>query len=435
MSGGAAGQPQSREMSPGDKASGDAVANLGEETSRITVHDYCGHPFPAQLSRDLARRGYTVTHLYCDSNPTTPKGRLALVEGDPKWFSIVPVPLPQNVEKSAFVDRWRLERLYGERLVKAVAQAQPDLVISANTPLDAQDRLLDYCRCAGVPFVYWVQDVISEAAYRILRRKIPGIGQLVGWYYRHKEKRLFRESDYLVGITEDFGPFFRNAGVPEGRVMTIPNWGPLDEIVPTAKDNPWSRRFDLQDKFVFLYSGTLGFKHNPGMLLALARQMADHPDVRVVVNSQGDAAEWLKRQKEKMDLDTLVVNPYQPYKEMSNVLGAADVLVANLEPDAGIFSVPSKVLAYHCAGRPMLLAVPEENLAAKIVRDNGAGLIGNPSDTNLFCRNAESLYHDHQTRAEMGRKAQAYAMNNFDIGNIADRFEGIFQHVTAGIMP
>ena len=174
---------------------------------KIIIHDYCGHPFPVRLSRELARQGYTVTHLYCNSSPTTPKGRLTLVEGDPKSFSIVPVTLPQDVEKSAFVDRWRLERLYGERLVKAVAQAQPDLVISANTPLDAQDRLLGYCRRADVPFVYWVQDVISEAAYRILRRKIPGIGQLVGLYYRRKEKRLFRESDYLVGITEDFVRF------------------------------------------------------------------------------------------------------------------------------------------------------------------------------------------------------------------------------------
>jgi colanic acid biosynthesis glycosyl transferase WcaI len=435
MSGRETEQSRSREKLSGERTSGYAGATSKMGTLRIIVHDYCGHPFPVQLSRELARRGYTVTHLYCDSNPTTPKGRLTLVKGDPKSLSIVPVPLPQDVEKSAFANRWRLEKLYGERLVIAVAQLQPGLVISANTPLDAQDRLLNYCRRADVPFVYWVQDVISEAAYRILRRKIPGIGQLVGLYYRHKEKRLFRKSDYLVGITEDFGPFFRNAGVPKGCVTTIPNWAPFDEIVPTTKDNPWSRRFDLQDKFVFLYSGTLGFKHNPKMLLALARQMANHPYVRVVVNSQGDAAEWLRQQKKKLSLDALMVNPYQPYKEMSNVLGTADVLVAILEPYAGIFSVPSKVLAYHCAGRPMLLAVPEENLAAKIVRDNGAGLVGNPSDTILFCRNAESLYHDHQNKGAMGLKAQAYAIDNFDIGKITDRFEEIFQHVTAGIMP
>ncbi len=29
---------------------------------RILVHDYSGHPFQAQLSRELARRGHDVVH-------------------------------------------------------------------------------------------------------------------------------------------------------------------------------------------------------------------------------------------------------------------------------------------------------------------------------------------------------------------------------------
>ena len=137
--------------------------------------------------------------------------------------------------------------------------------------------------------------------------------------------------------------------------------------IDLRQDNPWSRRFDLQDKFVFLYSGTLGFKHNPRMLVALARQMANHPDVRVVVNSQGDAAEWLKQQKEQMDLDSLLVNPYQPYEEISNVLCTADVLVALLELVCKDLFVPSKVLAYHCCC-PMRRREWKKYGLAKIVR-------------------------------------------------------------------
>ena len=49
---------------------------------------------------------------------------------------------------------------------------------------------------------------------------------------------------------------------------------------------------------------------------------------------------------------------FQPFEVLPDVLGSADVLVAILEPDAGVFSVPSKVLSYFCAGRPVLLAVP-----------------------------------------------------------------------------
>ena len=37
---------------------------------------------------------------------------------------------------------------------------------------------------------------------------------------------------------------------------------------------------------------------------------------------------------------------FQPFEALPDVLGSADVLVAILEADAGVFSVPSKVLSY-----------------------------------------------------------------------------------------
>ena len=78
---------------------------------------------------------------------------------------------------------------------------------------------------------------------------------------------------------------------------------------------------------VFLYSGTLGFKHNPGLLLALAKAFAEDRDVEVVVNSQGAPADWLRTQAAAAGLRNLRVNPFQPYEAMSDVLASADVLV------------------------------------------------------------------------------------------------------------
>ena len=33
---------------------------------RILVHDYSGHPFQVQLSRELSRRGHDVTHSFSE---------------------------------------------------------------------------------------------------------------------------------------------------------------------------------------------------------------------------------------------------------------------------------------------------------------------------------------------------------------------------------
>ena len=49
-----------------------------------------------------------------------------------------------------------------------------------------------------------------------------------------------------------------------------PDWAPLDELVPGARDNGWARRQGLPvDAVRLLYAGTLGRKHNPRLLLEL----------------------------------------------------------------------------------------------------------------------------------------------------------------------
>src|SRR5450631_3453912 len=42
---------------------------------RILLNDYCGHPFQVELSRELARRGHEVLHVY-SADDQTPKGDL-----------------------------------------------------------------------------------------------------------------------------------------------------------------------------------------------------------------------------------------------------------------------------------------------------------------------------------------------------------------------
>ena len=93
---------------------------------------------------------------------------------------------------------------------------------------------------------------------------------------------------------------------------------------------------------------------------------------------------------------------FKPFSEMPEAMAAADVLVAVLEPDAGVFSVPSKVLAYLCGGRPVLLAVPPENLAARIVARETAGLVVPPDDAAGFLAHAETLMARSDLRDDDG---------------------------------
>ena len=394
---------------------------------RLVVSDYAGHAFPAQLARELAARGHEVLHLQCASF-VSGKGRVERAPDDPPGLAFDAVVLEAGFAKYDVRRRIAHERELGRRLAERVAAFRPDAVLS-NAPLLVQAVLQRRTRELGAGFVFWQQDVISAAAGRVLGRRSRLAGAAAERGVSLLEQRLLRRSDAVVVISDDFLPQLRRWGVDEARVDVIENWAPLAELPTLPRDNDWAAEHGLVGPAIFLYSGTLGFKHDPSLLLELARWAGTRNSVVVVV-SEGPGADWLE--EHGRDEAALHLLPYQPYARLPEVHAAADVLVALLEPEAGRFSVPSKVLSYLCAGRPLLVSVPEDNLAARIVERSGGGVVVPPGDRGAFLAEAESLLADPERRAELGRRGRAYAEATFDLAAIGDRFERLLGRVASG---
>ena len=388
---------------------------------RILVHDFGGYGFPFQLSRELAARGHEVGHGYCASLTTTPN----TVDGADSAVDLMPLHTSSPVDKYSLLKRWSQEVEYGRVAANACERFAPEVVISANTPLSAQARLLGVCRRRRIPFVFWLQDLLGIAAYRILRRKQWLLGISAGGYFRTLESRLLRQSSAVVCISDDFVPVVARMGVPVQRISVIENWGVLPEAKGDLTD--WAAAHGLGARPILLYSGTLSMKHNPDLLLRLAHALRGKADIAVV--SQGQGADWLVQQKLKHPLNNLIVLPYQPAAQLPAMYAAAEILVAVLTEDASQFSVPSKVLTYLCAGRPILAAIPNENLAARIILSEGAGSIVSPDEPDSFVAAAEALLADAPKRMSTAAAARDYARRNFDISRIAARFESVINDI------
>lgn len=396
---------------------------------RIMIHDYAGHPSPVDLSRELAKRGHTVWHAYFVGDKG-PKGVMTRAEQDPEGFEFLPIDIGRDYSKSNFISRRSNDILYGETLAKRIRTLKPDVVISGNTPLDAQGPILASTHQVGGRFINWIQDFYSIAIERLISRKWLGLGAVIAGYYRWMDKRQLAHSDAAVLISEDFRKSLTAFERRPDRVAVIPNWGAIDGIPVCPKVNAWSSLQGLAERFVFLYSGTLGLKHNPDALVALADAFADRPEVVVVVAASGVGRERLDATLAAAPRPNLMTLPLQPFADFPNMLGAADVFVAVLEDDAGEFSVPSKVLSYLCAGRPILLAAPSANLASRMIQEILAGEIVGSEDTAALLETAERLYADRAGRDRMGMAAREYAEDHFVIDRVADRFENIFKIAT-----
>ena len=393
---------------------------------RILLNDRPGYRFAVQLSRQLAERGHTVLHCYGEFFQS-PGGALQKTAVDPTNFDIVGIRLDKPFAKYSFFKRLFQEIKYGRLLAAQIEAFRPDVVIFADTPSEAMSLVYWRLRRTDIRFVFWVQDVYGIAVSAILGKRLSVIGRLVGQIYIGLDRYLLKQSAQIILITEDFRPLLAEWGIDQTKTRVIPNWAALADLPVRAKDNIWAQKHHLADKFCFLYSGTLGMKHNPELLLQLAGHYRQDDQVRVVVISEGLGADWLQEQQAAHQLSNLILLPYQPYADLPDVLGTADVLIAILEPSAGVFSVPSKVLSYLCAARPLLLAVPSENLAARIVSQNEAGLVTPPDDTVAFVRAADVLRQNEGLRQQLGQNGRTYAETHFDIEKITDQFEAVIR--------
>jgi colanic acid biosynthesis glycosyl transferase WcaI len=382
------------------------------------VHDFGGYPFIVQLSRELARRGHEVVHLYADGF-RRPKGPMERRANDPPNLSIAAVALNEPLRPGGW-RRVTQERRYGRRLADRIEAFRPAVVLSANSPLYVQAAASSKAHAIGAASVIWVQDLHSVAITRILRRRGRVLGSLIGAWFGRLERRLLQQADAIVVISSTYLPTISEAGVSVDRVDVIENWAPLDDGPKPSHTNSWSVAQGLQERAVLMYTGTLALKHDPSLLLDLARGV---PGAEVVVVSEGRGADWLRANGG--GVENLRILPFQPYDQVAEMLASADVLLAVLEPDASAFSVPSKILTYLAAGRPILAAMPSENPAAQAIEQVGAGTVVGPGDAAGLAAAARAMLSDRDRLRSAGEAARAYAVSHFAIEPIADRFEQV----------
>lgn len=382
---------------------------------KILINDYAGHPFITKLSDLLSQNGYEVIHSYF-ADDIGPKGKM---QSDN--FKFVGIRNKEPYDKANFIKRYFGDLEYGKSLSTLIKNEKPDIIFSSNTPPEAQKFAMNAAKQINSKFIFWVQDLYSEAVPKILKKKLGFIGSLIGIYYKNLEKKLLEGSDSIIVISEDFLNVLKEMNLKLDNVHVIENWGTLDSSVLHGKSNKWSTENNLDpEKFRVLYSGTLGFKHNPDHLIKLA---SNFKEIEFLIIASGVGFEYLKKNNLPSNIRLMDLQPFERFAE---VLGSSDVCIALLEDDAGIYSVPSKVLSYLCAGKPILMHGPKENLASRNIEKNKCGLISSPKNFKELQNNLSSMIQGDSIKL-MSSNAKDYADKNFSAKSIEEKFKSIIK--------
>ena len=381
---------------------------------RIVVLDYAGHIPQADLARNLAKLGHNVRHMYC-SDYISGRGAVDREAGDPKDLEFLDISIKKDFNRYNPIERIKHELAISDVFWAKIQEFNPDHSIFSNVPLIAMSRLAKRMQRTHRPYLFWWQDVYSIAMGNAFKKFGP-----LSWPIRKSlislEKNILKRSQSVVAISPNFEPIYRSWKQDIKKFSIYPNWTPIT-LFPNQKPSNEHPR-----KKLAVYAGTLGLKHRPELLLHLA----DDPEFKklggvVVVVSQGYGRELLEKPENKRE--NIDLKDFLPIPVLAQLFSDASVLLAVLEPEASTFSVPSKIMSYLSAGKPIVASIDPKNASAAILQDTGAGIVVSPdSSADDFSQAVTKIISNTQLAISMSQASSKYSQDNFDGAKAAEFF-------------
>jgi glycosyltransferase involved in cell wall biosynthesis len=218
---------------------------------------------------------------------------------------------------------------------------------------------------------------------------------------------LYRRADRIVAATDGISDYLKHLGIPAKRVATIKS-GYGEEFV-TANHDGIRKRFGWEDKFLILYSGTLGWAHSLETLVEAARQLTDQTDVLFVFVGDGEKRSALEGMVRDYGLRNVRFTGAQPLEDIPYFLKTSDVLVESLREvpiTQGTF--PAKLFEYMASGRPILFGA-KDGEAIRELRKAGGVLSFANDDVERLCDLILKLKDGTIDGEALGRKYHAHA--------------------------
>jgi colanic acid biosynthesis glycosyl transferase WcaI len=320
----------------------------------------------------------------------------------------------------------------GFHLISAAAGmttvSRPDVIIAPSPPLTIGVFAWILGKFHGAPFIYNVQEIYPDIAVRLgaLRNK-----RLIGLLER-LERFVYRKGKKIAVIAPRMRQRLLEKGVPSDKVEVVPNFVDIGDLSPLPKENDFSRRHGIQEKFVVGYAGNMGPAQGLEIFIDSAALLRDEPCIHFMMMGDGILREPLGKRVEKLGLDNFTFLPYQPYSSMPQIYAASDICLVPQTALTGCDAVPSKVYRIMACARPVLATTDPESDLAHLIRDAGCGETVPPEEASDLADVIHKAYRDQPRWNEMGQAGRAYVVEHYSRHAVTRQYHDLIQSVIHG---
>jgi colanic acid biosynthesis glycosyl transferase WcaI len=202
-------------------------------------------------------------------------------------------------------------------------------------------------------------------------------------------------------------------------------------IRPVSRETAYRQKAGLQGKFVVLFAGMLGFAQDVDTIVEAGTFLRRQRDIVLLIVGDGVEKERLKEKARYLGLENVRFMPVVSNEEYPEVVASADLCLATLQKSLLCPVVPSKLLGYMAAGRPIVASFPEDGDAPRVIREAGCGICVPPGDpARLAQAIVEAVANPAECRA-WGERGRQFVEAHHDRSGVVARYESLFEQFTA----
>lgn len=257
-----------------------------------------------------------------------------------------------------------------------------------------------------IPFVYNLQDIFPDS---MVNSGMTQKGSLVWKIGRKMEDFTYRNADKIIVISESFKRNIMEKGVPEEKIIIVPNWVDLQKVQPVKKENNtlFNELSINKDSFNVVYAGNIGEAQGVDVILEAARKLEDNENIHFIIFGGGSQFEEIKNK----------INSYRnvslfallPQDRVSEVYSLGDVALITCKPGTGKAGLPSKTWSIMACNTPIIASFDVESDLAEIIHTANAGCVVEPGNADELVQAIKNAYNNH-----IEVNSRQYALANAD---------------------
>lgn len=312
-----------------------------------------------------------------------------------------------------------------------VVLSKPDVIIVPSPPLTMGVAAWIICLLHRSKYFYNVQEIYPDYAIVMgtIRNKL-----LIRLLYK-LEAFVYLKAAAVTVIAPQMMEQLKRKRIKNAKFTLIPNFADIDDLSPLPKDNSFSRRYSLSDKFVVSYAGNMGPGQDLGTFIECASLLRDQPDIHFLMMGDGISRNELRQRVHDLALPNFTFLEYQPYSLIPQIYAASDLCLAPQLQHVTTVAVPSKVYRIMACARPVLAATEMDSDLAALVAVAGCGLVVEAGSAQQMAEAILAAFADPIRMRSMGDAGRTHVIERYSRQAVARQYHDLIETVAATHQP